>query len=207
MLFRSRLDQELQPAGFEPWLITGSEAERPAAAAAPSSLSSLDATAAPAAPSDLGGTLSAQPQADLPPRANGPLAELAHGLEPGLTAASAVLADAPQRLRRKLFGSLGKARELMQACFEEAISTLHPRAEEELEPETESRFGLIPAAAASRTPTAGSLDGASGDIPSLAPRSGGSQGEPAPDPIDSAPAAAWTPSLSGSLPEIGRAHV
>ena len=156
--------------------------------------------AAPAAPSDLGGTLSAQPQADLPPRANGPLAELAHGLEPGLTAASAVLADAPQRLRRKLFGSLGKARELMQACFEEAISTLHPRAEEELEPETESRFGLIPAAAASRTPTAGSLDGASGDIPSLAPRSGGSQGEPAPDPIDSAPAAAWTPSLSGSLP-------
>jgi hypothetical protein len=48
------------------------------------------------------------------------------GLERGLSAAGTVLADAPQRLRRKLFGSFGKARLLMRACLEEAISTLHP---------------------------------------------------------------------------------
>jgi hypothetical protein len=61
------------------------------------------------------------------------------GLERGLSAAGTVLADAPQRLRRKLFGSFGKARLLMRACLDEAISTLHPHGDTDPQEEEEEQ--------------------------------------------------------------------
>ncbi|MFN7898428.1 MAG: hypothetical protein ACK5N0_02020 [Synechococcaceae cyanobacterium] len=124
------------------------------------------------------------------------------GLEQSLSAVGVVLADAPQRLRRKLFGSLGKARVLMRACIDEAISTLHLQAPTVSESESESvpEPELIAATPASTPAVGGPAAWPDEAMPLPSFQRAAGQPAAAPDPIDTAPAAAWSRSLASSLP-------
>lgn len=132
-----------------------------------------------------------------------PDASLQLGQEPGHSAVGAVLADAPQRLRRKLFGSLGKARVLMQACFEEAISTLHPQ--DAADPEGDAAptaSAPAPGIAAAEALTLSSWPGLDGPAAAAQPANPARppSAAPEPDPIGAAPLAAWSRSLASALP-------
>ena len=145
------------------------------------------------------------------------------GLERGLSAPGAVLVDVPQRLRRKLVGSFGKARVLMRACFEEAISTLHPHGDadqnvtEPLESAAAAAEGSAgapdplasswpslnsPAAATAQPASPVSLPTATsapiGAGPSWVAPPGADAGGA--DGTGAAPLAAWSRSLASSLP-------
>lgn len=125
------------------------------------------------------------------------------GHEPGHSAVGVVLADAPQRLRRKLFGSLGKARVLMRACFEEAISTLHSH--DAADPEGEPASMAVkpaPAVAGADALMVSSWPGLDGSAAAAQPASPAGPPSAAlePDPIGAAPLAAWSRSLASALP-------
>jgi hypothetical protein len=112
-------------------------------------------------------------------------------------AAGALLSDAPQRLRRKLVGSIGRARLLMRACFEEAISTLHPQ----MDPDSDQDRDLTALTPEATTPEPGSPSW-SGHAP-LASPAGSTDSASLLSAVHrptAAPAAAWAPPLGRILP-------
>ncbi len=141
------------------------------------------------------------------------------GLGRGLSSAGSALADAPQRLRRKLFGSLGKARLLMRACLEEAMSTLHPHGDAVPEEQAPPN-AATPAASVEASPERLGSSWPGGDSPLAAAAQPASHPSAAPippganaqgmkanraEPIEAefpriAPAAAWSRSRGNSLP-------
>lgn len=128
------------------------------------------------------------------------------GAERGGSPAGSLLSEAPGRLRRKLVGSMGRARRLMRACLEEAISTLHAQAD----PDSEQDRDLIALVPDATTPERGAPSwsgpaslpspAASVESASLAPPVPRAAAAPASLLLPAAaPAAAWTASLGRTL--------
>jgi hypothetical protein len=127
------------------------------------------------------------------------------GLEGGLSTAGPVLADAPQRLRRKLFASLGKAKLLVRACLEEAISTLQPHGDVDQEEEQAPPSAATLAAGGPAAPERLGASWPGGDSPLEVAAQPASDSDAAPNPHGAnphgaAPLAAWSRSRGNSLP-------